>query len=329
MKKNKHRNLNCRTIFILVILIAGLAACNNNSKNSEGPTDTPTSGSITISVDETFKPLVQAELDVFHATYPNAHLNTHFKTEFESVNDLLKDSAQLIIIPRELSAQEMKVFQAINLSVQKTKFAVDAIALITNPANLDSTFSMNQIRDIFSGTVSKWSQLDKSGISDDIHVVFDNANSSTVRYIKEIAGGKPFDGSRFFAQENNPDVIEYVGKHKNALGIIGVNWVSDSDDSTVTNFLHKVRVAALSPEVNAPGAGEYRKPYQAYIAQGYYPLVRNVYVIIRGGRRGLGTGFARFICGDAGQRIVLKSGLIPATMPIRVVDIKNKNVFDN
>jgi len=37
---------------------------------------------------------------------------------------------------------------------------------------------------------------------------------------------------------------------------------------------------------------------------------------------GLGTGFAQFIAGEKGQRIFLKSGLVPAQMPIRLVEVK-------
>jgi phosphate transport system substrate-binding protein len=311
-------------LFFAVILFSFIG-CNNKPQK---PLDTTTSGSIKISIDETFQPIVQAELDVFHALYNKATIKTSYKPESDAVNDLLKDSAQLIVIPRELSAQEKKTFEALNMTMPVSKFAIDAIALITNPANPDSTFTMAQIRDIFSGAIKQWDQLDKNGSKEDINVVFDNANSSTVRYIKEVAGGKGFSSKAFFAQNNNPEVIEYVSSHKNALGIIGVNWISDSDDSTTTNFLKKIKVVAIAPDENQEGAGEFRKPYQAYIAQGVYPLTRKVYVIVRGGRAGLAAGFASFICGDKGQRIVLKSGLLPATMPIRIVEIKNNNLFE-
>src|SRR2546428_10297547 len=112
---NNRRCRNYLAIFCLAILFSGLAACNNNNNNAKQPFDTPTSGSINISVDETFEPLVQAELDVFQATYPNAKIKTQFKPENDAVNDLLKDSVQLIVVPRELSKQEMKTFEALNL----------------------------------------------------------------------------------------------------------------------------------------------------------------------------------------------------------------------
>jgi phosphate transport system substrate-binding protein len=64
------------------------------------------------------------------------------------------------------------------------------------------------------------------------------------------------------------------------------------------------------------------KPYQGYIAERSYPFCRDVYMISRETFSGLGTGFVSFVAGDQGQRIILKSGLVPATMPVRLIEIR-------
>ena len=69
---------------------------------------------------------------------------------------------------------------------------------------------------------------------------------------------------------------------------------------------------------------DYLKPYKAYIAMKKYPLSRQVYMISRETRSGLGSGFITYVASDKGQRIVLKSGLVPATAPIRLVEIKRE-----
>jgi phosphate transport system substrate-binding protein len=113
--------------------------------------------------------------------------------------------------------------------------------------------------------------------------------------------------------------VEYVSKSPHALGLIGVSWISDRDDATASKFLNSIHVARIS--IN----GEAVQPYQAYIADGKYALRRSVYIISREFRTGLGTGLLAFVAGDKGQRIVLKSGMVPATMPIRLVKIhRNK-----
>ena len=123
----------------------------------------------------------------------------------------------------------------------------------------------------------------------------------------------------WFAVNSNSDVVDYVNKNKNAIGVISLNWISDRDDPSANKFLGKVRVVELAPADTSKFANEYFKPYQAYIALKQYPLIRDVYVISREGRNGLGTGFAAFIAGDQGQRIVRLMGMLPATMPVRII----------
>ena len=72
------------------------------------------------------------------------------------------------------------------------------------------------------------------------------------------------------------------------------------------------------------GDSGFYQPYQAYIAQKSYPLVRDIMMISREARSGLASGFMAFVASDKGQRIVLKSGLVPATMPIRIVEINHE-----
>ena len=87
------------------------------------------------------------------------------------------------------------------------------------------------------------------------------------------------------------------------------------------SFIRKIHVLAISQQfVND---GSYYRPYQGSIFDKSYPFVREVYLISRETFAGLGTGFIQWATGEQGQRIVLKSGLVPATMPIRLVQIRN------
>jgi phosphate transport system substrate-binding protein len=311
--------MNKGIIFFTFVLSFFLYACDDNKPSK--PLDTVSSGQISIAVDETFKPIIEAELDVFHTFYPKANIGAIYCPEAQAIQYLIDDSVRLAVVTRELTEEELKPFKAINLTVRKTKIAIDAIALIVNNGNKDTTLSMNQVRDILDGSATKWSDLKPNGVKENITVVFDNQGSSTVRYMKELVANNQFASANFYALKTNEEVIEYVSKNRGAIGIIGVNWISDSDDDSVKGFLSKVNVVAVSPDIGEPGYGEYRKPYQAYIAQGYYPLTRRVYILSREARTGLGSGFAAFVAGDKGQRIILKSGLVPTSMPVRLVQI--------
>jgi len=124
----------------------------------------------------------------------------------------------------------------------------------------------------------------------------------------------------------NKDVIDYVSRNSNSMGIIGVNWVSDKTDSTNVSFLKKVRVALVSKEKIATYENSY-KPYQACVAKKLYPLIRSIYIINTEPRQGLASGFAAFIASYRGQLIILKSGILPVTQPVNVRSVQISNEF--
>ena len=82
-----------------------------------------------------------------------------------------------------------------------------------------------------------------------------------------------------------------------------------------------VTVMSVSRETKATRENSY-KPFQAYIALGQYPLVRNMYVLLTDPRSGLASGFATFMASDRGQRIILRSGIVPATQNVRIVNVR-------
>jgi phosphate transport system substrate-binding protein len=118
----------------------------------------------------------------------------------------------------------------------------------------------------------------------------------------------------------NLDVVDFVSANANTIGLIGVSWISDSRDPKSLTFLEKIKVAAISTE-DVPTAKNAYQPFQAYIATGKYPLTRFLYMILSEPRPGLGSGFTSFVAGDKGQRIILKTGILPYLEPVRIVHV--------
>lgn len=306
-----------RKSLCIALVIPALWSC---SQGSHKVLDTPTSGSIAIAVDESFQPVIESEVEVFEALYPEAHINAHYLPEGNAFAELLKDSVRIVIATRDLNEEEKKVFQKVNITPHLTKIATDALALVLNPANKDTAFTVGMLKKIFTGAVNSWQQINPHSRLDQMQIVFDNQNSSTSRYATEkLAGGKL--PANCFAAKGNKEVIDYVAKTPSAIGIIGVNWISDRDDSTSLSFLSKVKVASISEYDFSKEASDFYQPYQAYIARKNYPLTRSLYIVSREARDGLGTGFSAFVAGDKGQRIILKSALMPASAPVRIVNI--------
>jgi len=180
------------------------------------------------------------------------------------------------------------------------------------------------MKEVLSGKMKTWHDADDQNKLGDIKVVFDNMGSSTTRLLRDSIIGNEKLPSNWFAVKTNPEVVDYVAKNKDAIGILGVSWISDAQDSLTVDFLKKVKVVGLTS--TNPTDKEYYQPYQAYIAMKQYPVCRNIYVINREARTGLGTGFAGYLAGESGQLIIKKMGLMPATQSVRLVHLQPQNI---
>jgi phosphate transport system substrate-binding protein len=232
----------------------------------------------------------------------------------------MNDSVKVIVTSRKLTEDQIKYLRDTLIIARTTTFAYDALALVTNKENYDTLLKYETIKDIFLGKITKWKDIKPNSKLEDINVIFDNKKSGNIRYFKEKFGISEKLSSNFFAVNSNKEVIDFVSKNKNALGIVSVNWISDKDDSLSMSFIRKINILAISQPYLADDS--YYRPYQGSIYDKSYPFVREIYLISRETFVGLGAGFIQWACAEKGQRIVLKSGLVPATMPIRLVQIR-------
>jgi phosphate transport system substrate-binding protein len=303
MMKNK------KFLLVFILILSAFIGCNK----SESPSDTPTYGNITISVDETIKPLIESEIVTFSSIYQYADVKANYKPQEDAFSNLMNDSTRLIIVARPLNNSELEQFKRWEIVPKINIIAHDAVALIGSEDLKDSVITLGELKNLLSGS--------STGAFKKTKVVFDNNNSSTISALKEKTGTQQLSAD-CYALNSSEAVLNYVEKEKNTIGVIGVNWISDNDDSTKQTFLKSVKVLGVAET----DTSESFKPYQAYIALNKYPLSREIYVLSKEAYTGLGTGFTAFLASDRGQRIVLKFGLVPATMPVRLVELINENI---
>lgn len=302
-------------LWVFVAAISSIIGCKEPRDKQGKIVDTPVSGNITVMVDEAYKSIIASSIDVFNTQYVRAKIEALYVSEGEAVKALLEDSVQVIIITRKLTDDELEYFTTRGFKPKVTPIAHDALSVILHPENMDTVLTTDQVRDMVTGQITNWSDINPKSKLGDLRLVFDHPTSGLVRYAKDsIGGGAPFSPAAS-AVQTNQEVIEYVSRQKNAVGIIGANWISDTDDRGVQAFLKSIRLADVAKGPGLEGFG----PYQAYLATGDYPYKRTVYVIDAQARVGLGQGFASFLASDQGQRIVLKDGLLPAQAPTRLV----------
>jgi phosphate transport system substrate-binding protein len=306
MKFNPNKFVRFLTI-IAIVLVA--ASCNLNKKKAKviAGDDTINSGTIHISVDESFAPIIDSQIKVFMALNPKARIIPHYKPEADCLKDMLNDSTRMIIITRGLSDDEELYYKdTLSFIPMHGRIATDAIAVITNNKAKDSLFSVAEIRGMLGGTSPYNYELVMDGLK----------ATSTVRFlIDSVLRGQSLKGN-VKAAKNSEGVINYVASSPNAIGFIGVSWIGNREDPAQMTFQKKVRLAALqcancTEEV-------YVRPYQANMAMKRYPLNRGLHYILKENYAGLGKGFVNFLTHEKGQLIFRRGYLVPDRMALQI-----------
>lgn len=293
----------------LFLLASLVAACGQQKKSNR--TDTYSSGTMPFVADESFSPIIEEFRQVFEYTYPNAHMQPKYISESEAVEMLLQDKICLAVTARDYKPLEKQTLLDKKYLPQSFPIAYDGFALIVNNSNPDTCISVKNIREILQGKLTTWKQFNPASKLGEIILVFDNKKSSTVHYAEDsILGGKAITAPGAMAVKKTADVIDYVEKTPEAIGIIGSNWLNDSRDTTNLTFKRNIRTMSVSRLDKATSANSW-KPYQYYIYNGNYPLCRTIYCLLNDPYRGLPWGFAHFMESPQGQMIVLKTGLLP------------------
>lgn len=295
-----------------IVLISGCG-----SRGNSAPMETPTSGNIKIVADESFEPIIDSQLHVFTSLYLQAHIAPTYKPETEVIKDFMDDSVNVIVTSLKLTDAQMVILKGKLLEPRTVTIAWDALALIINRNNYDSLLTYDKVESIFKGDITDWKDIDPKSKLGKINIIFDNDKSGNIRYFKDKFGITAL-GSNFYAVKSNREVVDYVSKSPNSLGIVSVNWISDRDDPQCLTFIKKIRVVGVSPQYIT---SEFSYPLQAYIYDKSYPFIREINMITRETYYGLGSGFMAFVASEQGQRIILKGGLLPATMPIRTIQV--------
>ncbi|WP_304969436.1 PstS family phosphate ABC transporter substrate-binding protein [uncultured Muribaculum sp.] len=315
-------------IALLSASLLGLGSCR------KAPTNTSTSGLATIVCDDSFENIMNQEIDVFeYTTKGNANIIPYYVSEKACIDSLLDFRTKTIVIARDLTEKEKAYLKSEKKLVRSNRIAVDAIALIVNPGNPVEILSEKEIGEILSGEITRWDQIEPSKLGE-IQVVFDNEGSSTVQYMRDsLMNGRKFSPN-VYAQNSNQEVFAQVQQRKSVLGIIGVSWISadmrtrdlpreerikslERQDTTVAEFDTSIKVL----KVRRDDSIEAYKPYQGYIYDGRYPLYRSIYMITTSANGSLSHGFYSFVTGTIGQKIIQRTGILPARVQPRMVNL--------
>lgn len=300
--------------------------------------DRKPSVSATLYCDDSFRNIIQQEIDIFEYRLQNNHILPTYTSQKEAIEALFAKEAQIIVIGRDLTPDEKKRLENMNLKPRSQKIAVDAVALIVNEENPVDRLSMKEISAILTGETQRWEDVQPDGMNRRINVILDNEGSSLAYFMQDsFLNGKKF-GPNVSVAGSVDSVLASVKKDPANIGVIGVTWLTADLDlksgqelsDELKNDTTAVNGLALNEAMDNAGvktigvmrdmAVPYR-PYQQNIYDGTYPLTRPIYMVTTS-TAGVPSRFYAFVGGVDGQRLIMRTGVLPARVPIDIYEIK-------
>lgn len=280
-----------------------------------------TTGEITIGVDEGISPVVKEEASEFMRLNNESKVNLTIKTSKEVIADLNNGTYKTIVVGRDMTKEEADIFASNKIEIKRTAFARDGIGVIVNPKNMVTKLNYNELKRIFTGEQKEWNTLDgdnKDVYSGKIKVFIARKNASIHDIFKEkVLAGAEF-GSGDVICSTSTQMMQEIKSNENAIGFISMAWITVSND-TLDESVKPLKIAAVDPTNGA--IGNYVGLHQGYIANKTYPLFTEAYIFTTDFSMNLSVGFTSFLVAYDGQRIVLKSGLVPVTQPVKIIQL--------
>lgn len=197
-------------------------------------------------------------------------------------------TAEIATSSRGLNEEEEK------LGLTTIPVAHDGIAVIVNPDNPVQNLSTEQLRDIYAGKITNWSEVGGEDLAIQL-VNRDEASGTREAFKSIIMDGEPFD-RRAAVLSGTGQVRDVVSRTRGAIGYISMGFVESKYAET--------QVRAIS--VN------HVEPTEATVASGGYPISRDLYFFTKGEPTDEAQGYIDYVLSDDMDPQIREAGFIPA-----------------
>ena len=293
-------------IWILAILVC--TACSNFDYKGDGK-DVPTAGQINIWADFADSLMLTQMKEVFESKYPKADIHFTFASETEILQAVNEGICRICILHRNFFEQEKQALENRNFKVRSVKFAKSSIALVANKSLSDDVISESTLKMLLTG---------RSGTSKQ-KLCFDRKGGNNYMFFYRRYHLNKLSQSNVISLSGPYDVMDWVAKHDEFIGFVGVNAIADKSDTLAMNYQRKVKIMRVSTDSTGISY-----PFQSQIYTRQYPFIQDVYIHDLQGYSGLGSGFAAWICSQPGQILVKKSGLLPCFDAGRTIEVETE-----
>jgi phosphate transport system substrate-binding protein len=255
---------------------------------------------IQIKGSDTIVNLSQAWAEEFMAENPKVSLAVTGGGSGTGIAALINGTTDIANASRKIKKKEIDDAQKSGYYPEEFKVAVDALAVIVNPANPVKELTIDQLSDIFTGKITNWNEV--GGKDAKILVLSRERNSGTHMYFLENVLRKGSEkGPEQFAPSvlmlpSSEAIISETATSENAIGYDGLGYVSSK--------VKTLAVAKKSGDAFVP-------PSKETAMNKTYPIWRFLYMYTGFKPKGEIKSFIDFAMSEKGQKIVEDMGFVP------------------
>lgn len=258
-----------------------------------GPQSTGQRQTIKISGSTTVLPIVQKAADQYMATHPDADIQISGGGSGVGIQAIGAKTVDIGMSSREVTSAEKTKYPSFVI----TPVAQDGIAVVVNPANEIKYITLDQIKNIYMGKTTKWTEISGAnvpGTNNQIVVIGRDSASGTRTYFDETLLAKKTPTAKMLEKNSNGAVLQTVAQTPGSIGYVSIGFVSD-DVKTVPVWYNADKIVA---------------PTLDNVKSKTYPVSRDLYVITNGNPSSLTGDFIRYILSPEGQKIVADEGYV-------------------
>ncbi|UCH57737.1 MAG: PstS family phosphate ABC transporter substrate-binding protein [Candidatus Bathyarchaeota archaeon] len=223
------------------------------------------------------------------------------------ISALINRIIDLADASRPIKQEEREAAEARGVSPVEWRVTLDGISVIVNRANVVGELDYDQLRRIYNGSVTSWSQV--GGADAPVVAYGRQSTSGTYVYFNE----EVLEGDDFRPDKNqmagNSDIVEAVINDPNGIGYVGVAYAEARREEL---RIISVRLDAASSAYQPTGKN---------IASGDYPISRFLLLYTDGIPTGAAADYLGFVLSPEGQEIVEALGYISLPQGLRVEQI--------
>jgi phosphate transport system substrate-binding protein len=248
---------------------------------------------IKISGSTTVLPIVQKAADQYMASHQDADIQVSGGGSGVGIQAIGAKTVDIGMSSREVTKAEMAKYP----SFVVTPVAQDGIAVIANPANEIRFITMDQVRDIYLGKITKWTQITGANVpntNNQIVVIGRDSASGTRTYFDETVLLKATPTKTMLEKNSNGAVLQTVSQTPGSIGYVSIGFVSE-DVKALPIWYNFDKIVA---------------PTLSNVKTKTYPISRDLYVITNGQPSGLTGDFIKYILSPEGQKIVTDEGYV-------------------